>query len=106
MAQVSSISPLPDPNSHLQSVKSGSANSPSKNTPATVPAGVQSDEAQPSALQAQLTRLSGVLNGLQQTAASTRAQYVQAYNQVKSGTYTVNPLDVSRSIVNELLSAQ
>ena len=61
---------------------------------------------QASPLQVQLTRLSSVLNSLQTNAAQTRAQYVQADSKVKSGTYTIDPLEVSRSIVQDLLTKQ
>jgi len=100
MAQISPIRPSPDPISNLNSggLKSGTAGSTTR-TP--------TDEAQTSSpLQAQLTRLSSVLNGLQANASTSRAQYVQAYNKVKSGSYTVDPLDVSRSIVEDMLTKQ
>ncbi len=100
MAQISPISSSPDPISNL---KSGSAKSGTTTSTQRTPV----DEAQTSSpLQAQLTRLSSVLNGLQANAATTRAQYVQAYNKVKSGSYTVDPLEVSRSIVEDMLTTQ
>ncbi len=101
MAQISPIRPSPDPISNLTAsqIKSGTASSPQRSA--------QSDEVQTSSpLQAQLTRLSAVLNGLQSNAALTRAQYVQAYNKVKSGSYTVDPREVSRSIVEDMLTRQ
>jgi anti-sigma28 factor (negative regulator of flagellin synthesis) len=101
MAQISPIGPSSDPISNLTpgQIKNGPASSPQRS--------VQSDEAQTSTpLQAQLTRLSSVLNGLQSNAALSRAQYVQAYNKVKSGSYNVDALEVSRSIVEDMLTKQ
>jgi anti-sigma28 factor (negative regulator of flagellin synthesis) len=108
MAQISSLGSLPDPISNLSSaLKSGLANPAQRATPAsTTSAAAQSDETQASPLQAQLTRLSSVLNSLQSNAANTRAQYVQASNKVKSGTYKVDSLDVSKSIIQDLLTKQ
>jgi hypothetical protein len=102
MAQISPISSAPDPISNLTSgrLKKGTAQKSAPNS-------AQVDEAQTSSpLQAQLTRLSSVLNGLQTNAVTTRAQYVQAYNQVKAGTYSVDALEVSRSIVQDMLTRQ
>ncbi len=110
MAQISSIAPPPDPNPLIQSgaVKSApTAIATQKTTPATSPAtGIPADEALSSPLQVQLTRFSSVLSGLQKNATATRAQYVQAHNKVKSGTYKVDPTDVSRSIVTDMLLKQ
>jgi anti-sigma28 factor (negative regulator of flagellin synthesis) len=108
MAQISSLGSLPDPISNVSpALKSGSANAAPRATPAsTTSATAQSDETQSSPLQAQVTRLSSVLNSLQANAANTRAQYVQASNKVKSGTYKVDSLDVSKSIVQDLLAKQ
>ncbi len=100
MAQISSIGSLPDPIPSIStsSVKAGSSSSSQKAT--------QTDEAQASPIQATLSRLSSVLNGLQQNATVARSQYVQAYNKVKSGTYSVSSADVSRSMVDDMLKNQ
>jgi hypothetical protein len=52
----------------------------------------------------QLTRLSSVLNGLRRGATAMRAQFVQAMGAVKSGTYKVDPMQVSRRIVGDSLA--
>ena len=52
----------------------------------------------------QLTKLSSVLNGLRKGASVMRAQFVQAMNAVKSGTYQVDPMQVSRRIVGDSLA--
>jgi anti-sigma28 factor (negative regulator of flagellin synthesis) len=51
----------------------------------------------------QLTRLSGVLNGLKRGASAMRNQVSQVMAAVRSGTYEVDSLQVSRSIVGESL---
>lgn len=53
--------------------------------------------------QLQLTRLSSVLNGLQQGASVMRSQLSKALTAVRSGSYEVDPLQVSRSIVSDCL---
>ena len=103
MAQISSIGSLPDPisNVHPATVKSA----PSTAVPKAAP--TLSDETKASPLQAQLTHFSAVLSSLQNTTnSSNRSQYVHAYNQVRSGSYSVNSLDVSKSIVNDSLTTE
>jgi hypothetical protein len=52
----------------------------------------------------QLTKLSGVLSSLKQGASAMRSQLAQVMSAVQSGTYEVDPLQVSRSIVGESLA--
>ncbi len=52
----------------------------------------------------QLTKLSGVLNSLKKGATSMRSQLVQVMTAVRSGTYEVDPLQVSKRIVGESLA--
>src|SRR5437868_15209415 len=52
----------------------------------------------------QLTRLSNVLNGLKRSAAMMRSQAAHVMSAVRSGTYQVDPLAVSRSIVGDCLA--
>jgi hypothetical protein len=61
------------------------------------------DDATSSSYQTQLTRLSSILNGLQLGATQIRSQYLNAASQVKAGTYQLDPLQISRSIVSDLL---
>ena len=104
MSKISSLGALPDPGAGLNvgqannsaALRNAAAAKVATPTPAT-------DETQTSPLQAQLTRLSGVLNSLQTHASATRTQFVQALNKVKSGTYQVDTSAVSRSIVDDLL---
>ncbi len=49
----------------------------------------------------QLTKLSSVLNGLEQGASAMRHHAVQAKRAVQSGTYTIDASAVSRSIIGE-----
>lgn len=104
MAQISSLGAFPEPGVHLQrgnfSPAAAKTNSAAK--PATAPQAA--DQAETSPTQAQLSRLSGVLNSLQNNAASTRAKYVQVADQVRSGTYQVDSQSVSRSIVDDSLN--
>lgn len=106
MAQISSFGALPDPNVHLSSGagKTSSSSSTLKSSTTQSSSSATTDQAETSPIQAQLTRLSSVLSSLQKNANSTRTQYVQALNKVKSGTYSVSSLDVSRSIVSDLLT--
>ena len=53
----------------------------------------------------QLTNLSSVLNGLKKGAAVMRAKAAQIMSAVKSGTYQVDSLQVSRSIVHDSLAS-
>jgi anti-sigma28 factor (negative regulator of flagellin synthesis) len=54
----------------------------------------------------QLTKLSGVLNSLKKGASTMRSQLVQVMSAVQSGSYEVDPAQVSRSIVSESLAAR
>jgi hypothetical protein len=100
MDQISSLGAYPDATGPLSSAaaKAGVANT------APISTGPATDETQASPLHSQLTRLSLVLNGLQQSASITRSQYSQALDSVRSGTYTVDSMSVSRSIINDLLN--
>ena len=51
----------------------------------------------------QLTKLSSVLNGLDQGASAMRRHVTQAMAALKSGTYKVNASAVSRLIISESL---
>jgi anti-sigma28 factor (negative regulator of flagellin synthesis) len=53
----------------------------------------------------QLTRLGGVLNSLKKGATAMRSQVSQLMGAVRNGTYEVDPLSVSRSIVGDCLSS-
>jgi hypothetical protein len=52
----------------------------------------------------QLTKLSSVINGLKRGASVMRTQATQAMNAVRSGSYQVDPLQVSRRIVSDSLA--
>ena len=54
----------------------------------------------------QLTKLSGVLNSLKKGASAMRSQVAQVMTSVRGGTYQVDPMQVSRSIVGESLAAR
>jgi len=54
----------------------------------------------------QLTKLSGVLNSLKKGASAMRSQVLQVMSAVQGGTYEVDPVQVSRSIVSESLAAR
>jgi hypothetical protein len=54
----------------------------------------------------QLTKLSGVLNSLKKGAFAMRSQLTQVMVAVRSGTYEIDPLQVSRSIVGESLASR
>lgn len=72
-----------------------------KNTSASTPA----ENAVPQdALQ--LTKLSGVLNSLKKGASTMRSQMTSVMTSVRGGTYEIDPLQVSRSIVGESLSSR
>ena len=51
----------------------------------------------------QLTRLSSVLNGLENGASAMRRHAVEAMKAVRAGTYAVDPVKLSRRIVGETL---
>lgn len=54
---------------------------------------------------AQLSRLSSVLNGLESGASLMRRHVQQAMGAVRSGTYAVDALQLSRRIVGEALGS-
>jgi anti-sigma28 factor (negative regulator of flagellin synthesis) len=54
----------------------------------------------------QLTKLSGVLNSLKKGASAMRSQVAQVMTAVRGGTYEVDPMQVSRSIVGESLASR
>jgi len=54
----------------------------------------------------QLTKLSGVLNSLKKGASVMRNQVAQVMTSVRSGTYEVDSMQVSRSIVGESLASR
>jgi anti-sigma28 factor (negative regulator of flagellin synthesis) len=54
----------------------------------------------------QLTKLSGVLNSLKKGASAMRSQVAQVMASVRGGTYEVDPMQVSRSIVGESLASR
>jgi anti-sigma28 factor (negative regulator of flagellin synthesis) len=105
MAQISSLGAFSDPSAHLPigTAKTGTAGrTPAATKPASTTTSA-TDETEASPLQAQLTRLSAVLNGLQAGATVNRAQYVDNLNKVRAGTYEVDSAAVSRSIVDDAL---
>ena len=51
----------------------------------------------------QLTRLSSVLNGLENGATAMRRHAQEAMRAVRSGTYAVDPVQLSQRIVGEAL---
>jgi anti-sigma28 factor (negative regulator of flagellin synthesis) len=54
----------------------------------------------------QLTKLGGVLNSLKKGATAMRSQVAQVMTSVRSGTYQIDPMQVSRSIVGESLASR
>ena len=54
----------------------------------------------------QLTKLSGVLNSFKKGASAMRSQVAQVMASVRGGTYKVDPMQVSRSIVGESLASR
>lgn len=53
----------------------------------------------------QLSRLSSVLNGLEGGASAMRRHTQNAIQAIQSGTYNVDPLQLSRRIVGDALGA-
>lgn len=53
----------------------------------------------------QLSRLGSVLNGLEQGASAMRRHVLQAMRAVRSGTYTVDAVQLSRRIVGETVGS-
>lgn len=53
----------------------------------------------------QLTKLSSVLNGLESGAAMMRRQAQQVLSAVRSGTYRVDPMNLSKRIVRDSFGA-
>jgi hypothetical protein len=54
---------------------------------------------------AQLSKLSSVLNGLEHGACAMRRRAQQLMRTVRSGTYKVDPLKLSRRIIGDTLSS-
>jgi hypothetical protein len=54
---------------------------------------------------AQLSKLSSVLNGLENGATMMRRQVQQAMYAVRGGTYQIDPLQLSKRIVGEALGS-
>ncbi len=54
---------------------------------------------------AQLSKLSSVLNGLENGASAIRRHVQQAMGAVRAGTYQVDPLQLSKRIVGEALGS-
>ena len=52
---------------------------------------------------AQLSKLSSVLNGLENGASAIRRHVQQAMSAVRAGTYSVDPVQLSKRIVGEAL---
>ena len=52
-----------------------------------------------------LSKLSSVLNGLEMGATAGKRRLEQVMNSVRSGAYKVNPLAVSRRIIDEALAS-
>jgi hypothetical protein len=53
----------------------------------------------------QLSNLSSVLNGLEHGASAMRRQGQQLMRAVRSGTYEVDPLQLSRRIIGDALAS-
>ncbi len=53
----------------------------------------------------QLTKLSGVLSSLKKNASTMRSQATQVMSSVRGGTYEIDPMQVSKSIVGESLAS-
>jgi len=53
----------------------------------------------------QLSRLSSVLNGLEGGACAMRRHVQEAMRAVRSGTYQIDPIQLSRRIVGEALGS-
>ena len=75
-----------------------------KTTDTNASAGANSSDAPQDDLQ--LTKFSGVLNSLKKGAFSMRTQSTQVMGAVQSGTYEVDPLQVSRNIVAESIASR
>ena len=54
---------------------------------------------------AQLSKLSSVLNGLENGASAIRRHVQQAMSAVRGGTYKVDPLQLSKRIIGEALGS-
>lgn len=54
---------------------------------------------------AQLSKLSSVLNGLENGASAIRRHVQQAMGAVRAGTYEVDPLQLSKRIIGEALGS-
>ena len=53
----------------------------------------------------QLSRLSSILNGLESGASAMRRHVQQAMSAVRSGSYKVDPLQLSRRIIGETVGS-
>ena len=53
----------------------------------------------------QLTKLSSVLNGLEQGASAMRAQVMYLMTAVKAGSYNVDPSQLSRRIIADCMGS-
>lgn len=53
----------------------------------------------------QFTKLSSALSSLKKSSSVMRSQATQVMSSVRSGTYQIDPMQVSRSIVGESLAA-
>jgi hypothetical protein len=107
MGQINTTN-LPDylPEARRAETKVDINNVPQTSVPQTsVP---QTSAPQASALQddSQLTKLSSVLNSSKKGASAMRSQLSPVVTKVQSGTYEVDPLQVSRRIVGESLASR
>jgi hypothetical protein len=103
MSKISTLGPVQDTVTqqaiaNAKTVRALKTQATAGSTPSVV-----ADDATSTSYQTQLTKLSSILNGLQLGATQIRSQYLNAASQVKAGTYQVDPLEISRSIVSDLL---
>ena len=100
MGQIN-ITNLPEyaPEAWPASAKLRTHSSEAENLPAFLSAAAPQDDLQ-------LTKLSAVLSGLGKSASAVRSQVGQVMASVRNGTYQVNPLQVSRSIVGDALASR
>jgi anti-sigma28 factor (negative regulator of flagellin synthesis) len=105
MSQISSIGGQQNTVSAPSEADKANRTINSQKAVASAPASV-SDDATTSTYQTQLSKLSSVLSGLQLGANKIRAQAVNAANQIKAGTYNLDPLQISKSIISDLLGPQ
>ncbi len=105
MSQISSIGGQQNTVSAPSEADKANRTINSQKAVASAPASV-SDDATTSTYQSQLSKLSSVLSGLQLGASKIRTQAVNAANQIKAGTYNLDPLQISKSIISDLLGPQ